>query len=218
MQKHGQHTKTETSNGMKYVIGIDEVGRGALAGPVAVGAVMMPASFSWGDFENLKDSKKLSKKKREEWFERVRTSDVLAFGVEMVDAKFIDTEGIMPACRLAAHRCLKKIEAKCTLHPTWELSSQVGVLLDKGLSVPPEWQQEQIVKGDETVPAIALASIVAKVTRDRYMSDCAKKYPEYEFEKNKGYGTKAHCASIKQNGHIPSFHRVTFLGNIMLKS
>ena len=209
MQKHDQHTKTETSNGMKYVVGIDEVGRGALAGPVAVGAVLMPADLSWDDFENLKDSKKLSEKKREEWFEIIRTSDVLAFGVEMMGSEFIDKEGIVPACACAAHKIITHFDVDI---------DEVNVLCDAGLSVPKEWNQESIVRGDEKEASIALASIVAKVTRDRYMREYAKRYSAYGFEKNKGYGTKAHRISIQEKGHIPGFHRISFLGNILAKS
>lgn len=198
---------------MKYTIGIDEVGRGALAGPVAVGAVLMPAELSWDDFENLKDSKKLTEKKREEWFEAIRTSDlpagkagVLQYAVEMIDAEFIDTEGIVLACLSAANKVITHFDID---------RDKVNVLCDAGLSVPKEWNQQSIIRGDEKEVAIALASIVAKVTRDRFMSEYAQKHSIYEFEKNKGYGTKAHRVSIQENGHIPGFHRVSFLGNIL---
>jgi len=191
---------------VKYTIGIDEVGRGALAGPVAVGAVLMPVHLSWSDFENLKDSKKLSEKKREEWFEKIRTSDVLTFRVEMVDANFIDREGIVPACLRAAHAAIAHFDVD---------PSGVTVLCDAGLSVPEHWHQQSIVRGDEKQVAIALASIVAKVTRDRYMHEYAKRQTLYGFEKNKGYGTKMHRASIREHGHIPGFHRMTFLGNTL---
>jgi len=194
---------------VKYIIGIDEVGRGALAGPVAVGAVLMPAELSWSDFENLKDSKKLSEKKREAWFEKIRTSDVLTFGVEMIDAHFIDREGIVSACLRAAHAAVAHFDVD---------PSEGVVLCDAGLSVPRNWRQQSIVRGDEKQVAIALASIVAKVTRDRYMHEYAKRQTLYGFEKNKGYGTKMHRASIREHGHIPGFHRMTFLGNTLAYS
>ena len=200
---------------MEYVIGVDEAGRGALAGPVAVGAVLLPAHLLWEDFDGLKDSKKLRAQQREEWFGKISARSPLAglgdvsASVSLVSARTIDRDGIVAACRLATRRCLTKIVADTANIPIWELSSQMGVLLDKGLSAPSEWQQEQIVKGDETVPAIALASIVAKVTRDRHMEHLAEKYKPYGFEGHKGYGTHEHRKAIKKHG-LSEEHRTTF--------
>jgi ribonuclease HII len=185
---------------VKYIIGIDEVGRGALAGPVAVGAVLVPSNLSWMDFEGLKDSKKLSEKKREEWFEKVRTSDVLTFKVALVEAAFIDKEGIVPACLRAAIGAVDALSIDC---------KDVEVLCDSGLSVPPKWTQKSIVRGDESEVAIALASIVAKVTRDRLMVELSQKYPKYKFERHKGYGTKLHMDAIRRFG-VCDIHRKTF--------
>jgi ribonuclease HII len=187
-------------NHVKYVIGIDEVGRGALAGPVAVGAVLMSAHLSWDDFENLKDSKKLSEKKREEWFEKVRTSDVLVFAVEMVGADFIDKEGIVPACLRASYIAVSSFDID---------HKETEVLCDAGLYVPEEWIQKSIIRGDESEVAIALASIVAKVTRDRLMVELSKKYPKYGFERHKGYGTQFHRDAINNLGLV-NIHRKTF--------
>lgn len=189
---------------MKYVIGIDEVGRGALAGPVAVGALLIPENLSWSDFEGLKDSKKLSEKKREEWFEKIATSDVAKFVVEMVEADFIDREGIVPACLRAAHGAVDALGIDY---------KEAEVLCDAGLSVPEKWTQKSIVRGDESEVAIALASIVAKVTRDRFMVELSQKYPEYEFERHKGYGTKVHMNAIRQHG-ASDIHRETFISRL----
>jgi ribonuclease HII len=185
---------------VKYIIGIDEVGRGALAGPVAVGAVLMPAHLSWDDFEGLKDSKKLSEKKREEWFEKIRTSDVLVFAVEMVEPDFIDKEGIVHACLRAAHSAVDAFGID---------DKEAEVLCDAGLFVPPRWTQKSIVRGDESEVSIALASIVAKVTRDRYMIEISEKYPKYYLAKHKGYGTKLHMDAIRRFG-VSDIHRKTF--------
>ncbi len=191
----------------KYIIGIDEAGRGPLAGPVSVGAVL----FESGGYEKFKketkdtlagrDSKKLSEKKREEWFEKIKKLQ-LESAVAFSSNKVIDTKGIVKAIEMA----IEKIFLKFKLEP-----SECLVLLDGNLKAPKEFKnQETIVKGDEKEPVISLASIIAKVSRDRYIVDLSKKYPEYEFERHKGYGTKLHYEMLKEHG-LCNIHRRTFI-------
>lgn len=182
-------------------MGIDEVGRGPLAGPIAVGAVAVPYEIhEWKHWEGLKDSKKLSEKKRVVWNDMVQGRDDVRSAVVMVGAKEIDAMGIAAAARRAAAEAL----AALSLVPT-----EAEVLLDHGLRVPDAWQQEAFVKGDERFPSIALASIVAKVARDTLMVAMDTRYPGYGFAAHKGYGTKAHAISIREKGLSP-IHRATF--------
>lgn len=195
----------------KYVIGIDEAGRGPLAGPVSVGAVL----FSYDEYEKFKkesedtlagkDSKKLTEKKREEWFKNIeekKQADSLNFSVAFSSSNIIDNKGIVPAINIA----IKKIFSEFRIEP-----EQCLVLLDGNLKAPHEFKnQKTIIKGDEKEPVISLASIVAKVSRDRYIVDLSKKYPEYGFERHKGYGTKAHYEMIKKHG-LCNIHRRSFL-------
>ncbi len=186
---------------MQWIIGVDEAGRGPLAGPVSVGAVALPVHLNeWNVWNGLKDSKQLSEKKRDEWFLRIATEGV-RHSVALVSAPVIDRAGIVSAVKSAA------VQAVDMLH----LSPQEAkVLLDKNICLPDVWEQEEFIKGDERIPAIALASIVAKVTRDRYMRALAETFPQYGFERHKGYGTKAHYAALKKYG-LSSAHRRTFL-------
>ncbi len=187
---------------MHWVIGIDEVGRGPLAGPIAVGAVAILLSENeWSCWEGLKDSKKLSEKRREAWYALMDERKINR-AVSMVSAATIDKVGIAHAAKSAAAHAI----ARLNLTP-----NIARVLLDHGLKVPAEWEQEQFVKGDERFPAIALASIFAKVTRDRYMVSLAEKFPAYGFDQHKGYGTAHHYAALKKHGPTP-LHRRTFLG------
>lgn len=189
----------------EWVIGIDEVGRGPLAGPIAVGATAIPVEYEgWEHWVMLKDSKKLSEKKRLEWDVRIRGGEVpctIRYAVAMVHATTIDEKGIQFAARKAAHEALQKLALS---------SHDAQVFLDKGLSVSGEWRQEQFVKGDERFPVIALASIVAKVARDAYMKDLAPQYPQYSFDVHKGYGTATHREAIKKHGLVPQIHRASF--------
>jgi len=193
---------------MKAHIGIDEVGRGPIAGPVAVGAFYLSGKIKhpiWnGKPVPLRDSKKLTRIQREIWYshiELLRKEGKCDFAVAMVPAKMIDRSGIAPAIRSALARALSAVssDAKCM------------ILLDGGLKAPAEFKkQKTIIKGDEKEPAISLASIAAKVTRDRHMFRQAKKHPEYAFERHVGYGTKAHYAAIKKHG-LSDLHRRSFL-------
>lgn len=190
----------------KFVIGIDEVGRGPIAGPVAV------CAFLWKDRETLppygiKDSKKLSPQKREEWFRQVqiwKRESRVTYAVSFVSAQTIDRIGITKSITRALVESLRKLEIE---------PENVEVLLDGGLRAPHEFHiQKTIIRGDEKEPVIALASIVAKVLRDKMMERFAMKYPLYGFEEHKGYGTHTHYRAIKKHGMSP-LHRVSFLQN-----
>lgn len=196
---------------MKYLIGIDEAGRGPLAGPVSVGAVLVPIDFDWSLMQGVRDSKKLSEKKREEFFERaveLEKSQTLRFAVSTSSAAYIDTYGIVPAIKRALAEALSRFE----IEPT-----DCRVLLDGSLSAPTEYvHQETIIRGDDTEPVISLASIMAKVTRDRLMKQISSKYPEYDFHVHKGYGTAAHRQLIAASG-LCDLHRRTFCTRILPK-
>lgn len=195
---------------MRYLIGIDEAGRGALAGPVCVGALLMPEDFDWqavfslitrrGE-PKLRDSKQLSPQQREIAYAYIAEHGTLRHAAALVEADVIDSIGIANAAREAAAIALTELG----LTP-----GKAKVLLDAGLSVSGEWEQESFVKGDENIPAIALASIVAKVTRDRHMDELAETHFHYGFEKHKGYGTQDHYRAIHAHGISP-LHRRTFV-------
>ena len=196
---------------MEYLVGIDEVGRGPLAGPVAVGVLVMKTKsvkrfrlFYQKGETFLRDSKKLSEKQREEWFEIIcaeRQRGALDFSVSFVSHIMIDKRGLAWALRTATARALTRLA----------IPTDSAIFLDGGLRAPEIFKnQKTIIKGDEKIPVIALASIVAKVTRDHLMIRMAEKYPQYGFEKHKGYGTKEHFAAIKKHGLCP-IHRRSFL-------
>ncbi len=188
----------------KYIIGIDEVGRGPLAGPVTVGAVLLQRGLGWRHFKGLRDSKKLTKESREVWFAKALDMNI-PYAVSSVSQRIIDTKGIVPSIHIAIYRCLNKLK----VHP-----KKCLVLLDGGLHAPEEFiYQKTIIRGDEKECAIALASVMAKVTRDRKMVRLSKKYPEYGFETHKGYGTKRHYKQIKKYG-ICELHRRSFLRGV----
>lgn len=189
------------------IIGIDEAGRGPLAGPVAVGACAVPENFDYKIFGILKDSKKLSEKRREEIFAQMqilKKDGKINFSVALVSNKVIDERGIVFAIRKGIEGTLKKLNID---------STNSIVKLDGSLKAPEEFiNQETIIKGDEKIPIISLASIAAKVTRDRHMKELAKLHTGYDFEVHKGYGTKRHQNCIQKNG-LCEIHRKTFLKN-----
>ncbi len=189
---------------MRYIVGIDEVGRGPLAGPITVGVVCMPEDMTWKAFPKLKDSKQLSEQLRREWYLYIRAHKKLRAAVASVSAATIDRIGIVAAGNLAARRALAQLNVK---------PAECIVQLDRGLVVGEEWRQESYIKGDERFPAIALASIYAKVTRDRYMTRISKKYPQYGFDVHKGYGTRKHYAAIRTHG-TSEHHRKYFLKDV----
>jgi ribonuclease HII len=190
---------------MKFIIGVDEAGRGPLAGPVAVGIVKVSEGFDVEkEFKGVADSKKLSEKKREKIFKMLEARAAeggIKFTVEFESAETIDREGIAVAIRKALARGCR------ALAPDPKI---VYIKLDGSLKAPPEYSQETIINGDELVPIISLASIAAKVLRDRLMIELSIKYPQYGFEKHKGYGTKAHYEMLKKYGPC-AIHRTSFL-------
>lgn len=200
----------------QWLLGIDEVGRGPLAGPVAVGLVLVPNDLNWHSIPGVTDSKQLSALRRESIVvqaKRLSREGVLHYSVAMTSARVIDRIGIVPAIDQALRRGLRHLSKRCALIP-----EHVSLKLDGGLRAPKEWRyQETIIKGDVTEPVIGLASIVAKVTRDQYMSRLATRagYLQYDFSSHKGYGTKAHRAAIARYG-LSDVHRQSYCKNIEL--
>lgn len=194
-----EHEEALHEEGYELVAGVDEVGRGPLAGPVVTAAVVLPPDF---DVLGVDDSKKLSEKRREELFEVIKEKAV-AYGIGMADESVIDDINILQATKQAMISAIEELSGKLGKKPDY-------VLFD-AMEIPQvEIPQESIIKGDSKCIAIAAASILAKVTRDRMMVEYAKEYPGYAFEKNKGYGTKAHYEGIHEHGICP-IHRKTFL-------
>ena len=181
--------------GHNVVVGIDEAGRGPLAGPVVAGAVCFDKNFS---IKNLKinDSKKLTEKQREEFYEILTTNKNIKWGVGIVSEKVIDKINILEATKLAMQKSFEK------LNPDF-------LLLDGNFKINSEVLQKSIVKGDQKVFSISAASIIAKVTRDKIMQKYHKQYPQYGFDKHKGYGTALHIANIEKFG-VCKIHRKTF--------
>lgn len=185
------------------IIGVDEAGRGPLAGPV-VAAVAKLKKYD-EKLDKINDSKKLTEKVREELFDVIM--DNFYVGIGIADVKEIDEINILNATFLAMRRAIKQIEKETTFEK---------VLVDGNHKIREyEGEQEPVIKGDSKSLAIAAASIIAKVTRDRMMFETAKLYPEYTFEKHKGYGTKAHREMILEKGPIETVHRKSFLKKIL---
>lgn len=201
---------------IEWIIGIDEVGRGPLAGPVYVCASMMRVVDykKWklqSKFVELTDSKKMSAPARELWFVKAREmqkNKTLAFAIGKVSAKEIDRIGISASIRHAIADALKKLKPN---------PRTTRVELDGGLKAPAVFiDQATFIKGDLKRKIISLASVIAKVSRDRYMCTLAKKHPEFLWEQNKGYGTKAHRVAIRK-GILTQYHRRSFLTRIIDK-
>lgn len=186
---------------MRWTIGIDEAGRGPLAGPVAVGVFAVPDDFNLNLLAGIRDSKKLSEKQREAWYATLMPLPTARHRVSMVSAGHIDRHGIQHAIRSALGHALEKLELD---------SRECIVLLDGGLRAPEQYtNQTTIIRGDNSEPTIAAAAILAKVTRDHYMVERANEYPAYGFDLHKGYGTALHMSAIKQYG-LCALHRRTF--------
>ena len=181
--------------GFHVICGVDEAGRGPLAGPVCAAAVILPANLV---IEGLDDSKKLSDKRRRELFPIIKEA-ALAYGIAFATEAEIDEVNILQATFLAMERALRQLSVKP------ELALIDGNRL-KDFGIP----AESIVHGDSRSASIAAASILAKVTRDDHMLQMADQYPAYGFDVHKGYGTKVHCAAILENGPCP-IHRKSFL-------
>ena len=183
------------ASGISLICGVDEAGRGPLAGPVCAAAVILPRSL---DIPGLNDSKKLSEKKREELFD-VICREAAAYGVAFAGVEEIEKFNILNATFLAMNRAIAKLGVMPEL-----------ALIDGNRNTGIEINSRCIVKGDSKCADIAAASILAKVTRDRYMYEMAEKYPQYHFDKHKGYGTKLHYEAIREFGPSP-IHRMSFL-------
>ena len=194
---------------MKCVVGIDEVGRGPLAGPVSVAAVAIEKRFYeeiLGEFKDLKDSKKTSANLREKWLKKIdKFPKSIFYSVSLVGNIAIDKKGIVRAIEISLSRSLGKLDLK---------PDKCEVLLDGSLRAPKKFKnQKTIIRGDEKEKIIAMASIVAKVYRDKHMKRQSKIFPLYGFEKHKGYGTKEHIKKIKKYG-ASDIHRLSFLNNL----
>ena len=181
-----------------YMAGMDEAGRGPLAGPVVAAAVLFPKEII---IDGINDSKKLSEKKREALYEHIVSSALT--GVGIVDAREIDETNIL----IAARRAFSLAAQALPVTPDFFYTDYITALT---LPAP----HESVVKGDQKIYSVAAASIVAKVTRDRMMREYAQKYPGYGFDKHKGYGTRAHYEAIERLGISP-IHRRTFLKKIL---
>lgn len=196
----------------KFIIGIDEVGRGALAGPVLVASVTFPTGIKLGGkgLSKLRDSKKLTPKQREAWFFYFNNHPEISYAVARVSPQIIDRKNVSQAANLAATRSLERL-----FKNDGKKLGRANVFLDGGLFLKNFLREKSgrvrmLIGGDNRINAIKAASIIAKVTRDRYMRKLHKKHPRYSFDRHKGYGTKIHKSAIRKYG--PSdFHRLTFV-------
>ena len=202
-----QFDKELCGKDVMFIAGVDEVGRGPLAGPVVAACVVLPEDF---DVPGIDDSKKLTEKKREALYPLIKEK-ALAYGIGMADHMRIDEINILEATKEAmiqaveeASRMLKERAGAGIEHILFD------AMIIKSIPIP----QTSVIKGDSKSLSIAAASVLAKVTRDRMMVEMAQRYPGYSFEKNKGYGTKAHYEGLRQQGPCP-IHRRTFLKNFL---
>ena len=186
------------SKGFKFVCGVDEAGRGPLAGPVCAAAVILNE-----EIEGLNDSKKLSEKKREALFDVIKEK-ALSYSIAFASVEEIEEYNILNATYLAMNRAIEGLNVKA------DFALIDGNRVPTGITVP----CETVVKGDAKSCSVAAASILAKVTRDRLMLEEDKKYPEYNFKKHKGYGTKEHTDAILKYGMSP-IHRPSFLKKLL---
>lgn len=183
------------ASGAGLLCGVDEAGRGPLAGPVCAAAVILPRGL---EIPGLNDSKKLSEKKREALYD-VIISSAVAYGIAFAEVEEIERLNILRATFLAMNRAIAQLSVKPAL-----------ALIDGNRNSGIEMPSRCIVKGDSRCADIAAASILAKVTRDRYMIKVAEVYPQYGFERHKGYGTRQHYAALREHGASP-IHRMSFL-------
>ena len=183
------------AEGYKMICGVDEAGRGPLAGPVCAAAVILPKGL---ELPGLNDSKKLTDKKRRELFPLIK-EQAIAYGIGLASHEEIDEINILQATYLAMERAIAQLEGKADF-----------ALIDGNRAKDFGLPVRTVVKGDSLSASIAAASILAKVTRDDIMLEMAETYPEYGFEIHKGYGTKAHYDALRLHGHSP-IHRMTFL-------
>jgi len=193
-----EHDKAFLNENIKYIAGIDEVGRGPLAGPVVTACVVMPYDKM---LEGVFDSKKVTKKNRERLFEEIKNT-AISYSINVQNQDVIDEINILNATKESMKQSFNELSVK----PDLLLVDAVKLNICKN--------EQAIIKGDATSYAIACASILAKVFRDKLMEDYAKTYTNYDFENNVGYGTKKHIEAIKQYGITP-IHRLSFLSKII---
>lgn len=182
-------------SGYSLICGVDEAGRGPLAGPVCAAAVILPRNI---EIQGLNDSKKLSEAKREKVFELI-TEKAVSYGIAFASVEEIEELNILNATYLAMNRAVEKLKVQPEL-----------ALIDGNRNTGIKYESRCVVKGDARCADIAAASILAKVSRDRLMYELAEKYPQYHFEKHKGYGTKLHYEALREFGPCP-VHRKSFL-------
>ena len=182
-------------DGYNFVAGVDEAGRGPLAGPVCAAAVILPKDAV---IEGVNDSKKLSAKKRDMLFDKIKET-AIAYAVEFVYPDVIDDINIRQATALAMHNAVENLKQKADF-----------VIIDGNDNIPYDIPYRYVIKGDAKSQTIAAASILAKVSRDRLMEELDEKYPEYGFKKHKGYGTKVHIEAIQKYG-VTDVHRKSFM-------
>lgn len=194
-----QYEINAKEKGYKAICGVDEAGRGPLAGPVFAAAVILPDNC---EIEGLNDSKKISEKKRDILFDIIKEKAV-SWSVASVDEKVIDEINILQATYLAMRKAVEGLDVPADY-----------ALIDGNRMPPLSIDGETIIKGDANSPSIAAASILAKVSRDRFMLELCEKYPQYQFEKHKGYGTKLHYEMLAEYG-ISDCHRRSFLKKII---
>lgn len=195
-----EYEKAAVSSGFNIICGVDEAGRGPLAGPVCAAAVILPTDAV---IEGLDDSKKLSEKKRERLYGEI-INKAIAYSVAYGTLEEIESVNILEATFLAMNRAIDGLSVK----PDFAIVD--GNRVPKGIKIP----CATLVKGDSKSMSVAAASVLAKVTRDRLMLTYDEKYPEYNFKKHKGYGTKEHIWLLKEYGPSP-IHRLSFLKNIL---
>lgn len=188
----------ERARGNNVICGVDEAGRGCLCGPVYAAAVILPETYFHPD---LNDSKKLSPKKRELLFDDI-IKNAISYGIASASVEEIEQINILNAAMLAMRRAVSMLDAKVDI-----------ALVDGNIARGFECDTRTVVKGDSLSPSIAAASILAKVSRDRYITEIASKYPDYAFEKHKGYATREHITAIREHGPC-EIHRPSFLKKI----
>ncbi len=195
-----EHEKNLREKGFKFICGIDEAGRGPLAGPVVVASVIMPENSM---IEGINDSKKISEKKREKLYDLI-LQEAISYGVGIIGQDEIDEINILNATKKGLNMSLQELTTK----PDIIIVDALNHINTLGIPY------ESIIKGDAKCYSISVASIIAKVTRDRIMRQWDEIYPQYGFAKHKGYGTASHISAIKEYGQCP-LHRKTFIKNFI---
>ncbi len=193
--------KSLMKNKNDIVVGLDEVGRGSLAGPVFAAAVYVKDPFVFEDLK-VRDSKKMSEIQREKFFKSFINHQAIEWGIGAVSETEIDRVNILNATKMAMMEALNKLQKKRSLKVNC-------LIIDGNFRLNSGLPEHSVIKGDESILSCKIASIIAKVSRDRYMVECSNNYPGYEFEKNKGYGTRDHIEAIRRMGSS-SIHRKSF--------